>query len=67
MSDIKQKTIDPETLRALISTQTKVDLERIDIRHLDGRLRVGIAGLTEPEQRAINGGIRGEGFAEDAF
>ena len=65
MTDIKQKAIDPDMLRTIIADGARIDAERIDIKHIDGRFRIGIDSLTEPEQRSINGGLFREGFDMD--
>ena len=57
----------PSRLKHLIFTKAEIDVERIDIREQETKTLVGIAGLTEPEQRRINGGLQQEGLDADAF
>ena len=57
----------PSRLKHLIYSKTKIDVERIDIREQGTKTIVGIAGLTEPEQRALNGDLRQGGMDADTF
>jgi len=57
----------PSRLRHLIYTKTEIDVERLHVREEEDKFIVGIAGLTEPEQRSVNGGLCSEGLDPEAF